>query len=106
MGQVTLTIAGRAHDISCRDGEEAHLLALGKIVEQQIAQLTDQIGAMSEGRALLLTALTLADEAQEARRTAQPSGISAGPEMIQAIEQLGDRLARLAEGLEQVTANA
>jgi cell division protein ZapA len=67
MGQVIVEIGGRNYPLSCRDGDEPHLTALAAGIAAKAAQLTAQLGQMSEARLLLMAALVIADELHEAR---------------------------------------
>lgn len=67
MGQVTVDIGGRAYSLSCRDGDEDHLIALGAGIAAKADGLTRSLGAMSEPRLLLMAALMVADELHEVR---------------------------------------
>ncbi|EHD14597.1 hypothetical protein CIN_05290 [Commensalibacter intestini A911] len=62
MAQVTITINGFGYTVGCNDGQEAHLQAMAKVVEEHI-DLIRQIGGQSgEGRLLALGGLLLADK--------------------------------------------
>ncbi|CAI3924056.1 Cell division protein ZapA [Commensalibacter communis] len=62
MAQVTITINGYGYTVGCNDGEEPHLQAMAKVVEQHI-DLIRQIGGQSgEGRILALSSLLMADK--------------------------------------------
>src|SRR5581483_10187482 len=63
MGQVSITIRGRAYQIACDDGQEAHLARLGRYLDQRAEQIASS-SRTSVGDALLLvmTALVVADE--------------------------------------------
>lgn len=63
MADVKLTIAGRPYDVHCADGEEAQLMRLAAVVDEQVRTMP----GVTEVRQLLFAALMLADEAQEAR---------------------------------------
>ncbi len=67
MGQVIVEIGGHNYPLSCRDGDEPHLSSLAAGIAEKAARLTGQLGAMSESRLLLMTALLIADELHEAR---------------------------------------
>ena len=67
MGKVTVTVGGRAYGLSCADGEEDHLAALGAHLAARADDLTAAIGSMSEPRLLLMAGLQIADELFAAR---------------------------------------
>lgn len=93
MGQVTLTIAGRAHGIACRDGEEFQLERLGALLDRHADTARRAAGGNAE-RTLLFLALILADELDEAQRH-PPGGVS--PVLL---DNLADRLEAVAATLE------
>ena len=66
MGQVTVTINGRKYPIACDDGQEEHVARLAAYLDKRAVELGDQVGAVSEGRLLVMTSLLVADELSEA----------------------------------------
>lgn len=67
MAQVQIEVGGRTYKVGCRDGEEDRLQTLAKLVDARAADVIRAIGTGDEGRQLLMTALLLADELDEAR---------------------------------------
>jgi cell division protein ZapA len=63
-----VTIAGRAYRMSCGDGEEAHLQALARHVDQTLGDLRKAFGEVGDNRLVIMTAITVADELSEAKR--------------------------------------
>lgn len=106
MSNVTLSIGGRDYVVACADGEEGHIAGLGREVDRKLASLPGAAG-LGEVRALLFTALVLADELHEARakgpRQAElgldPPAPAAAPAMP-ALDLLAGRLERIAAELE------
>ena len=106
MSNVTLSIGGRDYMVACADGEEGHIAALGHAVDRKLASLPGAAG-LGEVRALLFTALVLADELHEAR-AATPRHAELGLDnqaqtasaVSPALDQLAGRLERLAAQLE------
>lgn len=98
MGQAMLNVGGRRYEVSCRDGEEAQIEALGRIVDAKATQAARAVGGVNEARQLLLAALLLADELNEAR-----AGRPGSPDahLAPAIEALAERIEALAERLEK-----
>lgn len=99
MGQITLTIAGRGHSVTCRDGEELHLQRLADLLNRHADTAQRAAGANSE-RTLLFLALIVADQLDEAERHPS-SGVS--PVLL---ENLADRLEAVAAALEDKAINA
>jgi cell division protein ZapA len=98
MAQVTLSIGGFGYTVACRDGDEAHLQGLGKILDQRATDALSSVGSASESRQLLLAGLLLADELQEAKNGAKPPAAPAFD--ASALETLAVRLEALASTLE------
>ena len=67
MGRVTIALGGRSYALSCADGEETHLAALGDLLRAKADELTAAIGTMSEPRLLLMAGLQVADDLVAAR---------------------------------------
>lgn len=105
MAQVEIEISGRRHEVSCRDGEEERLKLLGRIVDSRAADVIKAVGRGNEARELLLTALLLADELDEAR-SGQSSGRLEEENHVAAIERCAERLETLAAKLEKPASSA
>ena len=68
MAQVNATIAGRQFRLACEDGQEDHLQALAKDIDQRIADLRTKFGEIGDTRLTVMASLTVADELSEALR--------------------------------------
>ena len=100
MATIDILIGGHSYNVSCRDGEEDHLRALAAIVAQKADEARGAVGGTSETRQLLLAALLLADEVNDAR-----SGTSLAPSRVDidaeiALEHLAVTIEELASRLE------
>ncbi|CAI3932742.1 MULTISPECIES: cell division protein ZapA [Commensalibacter] len=62
MAQVTISINGYGYTVGCTDGQEPHLQAMAKVVEQHIDQIRKIGGQSGEGRILALASLLIADK--------------------------------------------
>jgi cell division protein ZapA len=103
MGQVILNIGGQSYTQSCRDGDEAHLNALGEMLDAKVMQAIGSVGTASEVRGLLLGSLLLADELADARKGVVPAPAPppvAVPPDPAPLEAIAERLERLAVSLE------
>ena len=100
MADVTLTLAGRAYTIACRDGEELHLQRLEKMLARHAETAQRASGGLSSERTLLFLAVILADLIDEAERN-PPAGVS--PILL---DNIADRLEAVAAALEEDAANA
>lgn len=113
MASVTLPIAGRHYTVGCQSGEESRLIELARMVDEKARKSIEILGGdTTEVRRLLFAALLLADGLSDAQtalaKYAQPSlpldamQSSAVPAVDHAeLDQLADRLERLAEMLER-----
>lgn len=69
MSVVTITINGRDYQIACDDGQETDLRFLAEEVNSRVVSLVSRMGANpGEFMALLLSALTMADELIENKK--------------------------------------
>lgn len=66
MAQVNATIAGRQFRLACEDGQEDHLQALAKDIDQRIIDLRRKFGEIGDTRLTVMAALMLADDLAEA----------------------------------------
>jgi cell division protein ZapA len=102
MAQVTLSIGGRPMPVACRDGEEARVQQLGRMLDQRWSAAQRAAGGVNTERAMFFLALMLADDLDEAvNRPASDGGVSEA-----AIARIAERLERLADALEQTPASA
>lgn len=68
MPQVSVSVNGRNYRITCGPGEEQHVAELGAQLDGMTRDLSERLGHLSEGLALVMAGLTLADAVTEARR--------------------------------------
>ncbi|WP_395670430.1 cell division protein ZapA [Phenylobacterium sp.] len=67
MAQVQIEVNGRPYAVGCEDGQEAHLIELGKLFDRQVRQVGADMGQLGDTRLFLMGALLLADELADAR---------------------------------------
>ena len=103
MSNVTLDLGGRSYAVACEDGQEAHILGLGRAIDAKLA--TMNLAGQSEARMLLFAALLMADECHELKGGTQ-SPSPAGPDLGEALEKLAGRLESCAVRLENGPATA
>lgn len=97
MGQVNVTVGGRAYALTCRDGEEARLQRLAETVNAKSVELQGALGQVTEPRLLLMSALLLADDYLDLReRAAKPGTEAAVATLTAAIERI-DQIATTLE---------
>jgi cell division protein ZapA len=110
MSQLTLTIGGKAHRVSCADGEEAHITQLGAMVDDKLKAMGGNLSAQ-DAENLLFAALLLADELHDIRQKApaarepdQPrSSDNAQHNVAPKLSQLAEMLENCADKLESVS---
>jgi cell division protein ZapA len=62
MGQVVVTVNGRAFPLNCADGEEPRIRRLAQYVDGKVGEFVKMHGQIGEARLILLAALVIADE--------------------------------------------
>jgi cell division protein ZapA len=109
MADVRLMIAGREYIVTCKDGEEQRLEALGRVVDEK-AREAGGAGGLNESRQLLFAGLLLADQLYDnppgdgGTKTSTEGGSmpdAIADQMASSIERLAERLEMLVQGLEQ-----
>ncbi len=76
MAQISLTVHGRAYQVTCDDGQESHLVKLAEYIDGKLGELEGSVGQVGEQRLLFMSCLLVADELFDARR--QIDGLKAG----------------------------
>jgi len=103
--QVNARINGYSYTVGCEDGQEQHLVAMAREVENRIESIKALGGQSGEARLLVLAALLMADELHDLRIEAdglrttasRPARAKADGEAAAA-----KRLAKLAVRAEQI----
>lgn len=62
MVEVTVKINGRAYELTCGEGEEAHLQDLAEYVDGKITSARESAGSRGDGQLLVLASILIADE--------------------------------------------
>lgn len=70
MGQVTITLNGRAYRMSCGAGEEDRLHELARDLDRRLEHLATDFGQHGNERLLVMAALLLTDELMELKAAA------------------------------------
>ena len=97
MSNVTLDIGGRSYAVACENGQEAHVLRLGRSIDARLATMPSATG-QSEARMLLFAALLMADECHELNQSRGQTG--SDEDNGEALESIADRLEKCAALLE------
>ncbi len=96
MANVTLDLGGRPHTVACRDGEEARLQQLGRMLEDRWSTALRAAGGVPGERAMLFVALMLADALDDIQQRPPEGAVVSEP----ALARIADRLEALADALE------
>jgi cell division protein ZapA len=108
MATVNVIVNGRPYGVGCEDGQEAHVEALARDFDKQVAEVGAQVGQVGDLRLFLMAALVTADELADAKLrlaqarsqlAGQPSAIAplpkVDPEAVAAIERAAARIEAL-----------
>ena len=66
MPEISLTVNERSYQVTCDDGQEAHLRKLAGHLNERIQDLVGAVGQVGEGRLLVMASLMVADQLFEA----------------------------------------
>ncbi|MEM7546122.1 MAG: cell division protein ZapA [Pseudomonadota bacterium] len=109
MAEVSIKVGGRHYQMACDDGQEGHLRALAARLDTE-AQALAGSGKISEARLMLMVALMMADqldEAEEALRSTPPSApatpADTGDGTLFNVMNAGDEAAGLVAEIDQAT---
>jgi cell division protein ZapA len=67
MAQITVEINGKPYVVGCQDGQEQKLRELVAMLDAHVREVASNIGQLGETRLLLMGALLLADDLEEAK---------------------------------------
>ncbi|MFT3966654.1 MAG: cell division protein ZapA [Sphingobium sp.] len=106
MAEVNITIAGRSYALHCRDGDEARLHQLSRLIADRVDKVKAGSPGLTEVRQFLFAALLLADDLSDAmaelqrRQDAPPATPSVNDNAaVQALESLAERLEAIGQAL-------
>lgn len=122
MTQVNATIAGRQFRLACEDGQEEHLQALAKDIDQRIIDLRRKFGEIGDTRLTVMAALMVADELaetvqkmhrleqdiaslQDARLVASDRARAASDAVVGAFNSAAERIEGITRKLNQTVGN-
>lgn len=109
MAEVDLSIGGRSYVITCRDGDEARLHLLARLVDSKTQEARRATPGLTEVRQLLFAALFLADELNDLKAgmvPPPPPVEETDPRLTDALESLADRMESLVSRLAALPENA
>jgi cell division protein ZapA len=106
MGEIIVTVNGRAFPLNCADGEEPRLRRLAQYVDGKISDFVRMHGQIGEARLILLAALVIADELSDASDIVQQERSRStrdGP-AVNGAEALASGIHTIAERIESIAA--
>ncbi len=99
MAKADISLRGRSFSIACAPGQEQRVQKLAEQLDARVSQIASAVGDIGDERLLLITALSLLDELDSARR-----GVSARPETdaraVEILIAMAGRVEALAARLE------
>ncbi len=99
MPEISISINGRNYPVSCEEGEEEHIIRLGRYIDKRVKDLARNVGQIGEAHLLVMTSLVIADELSEANDRVRV----AGDEAVNAVSDgLVERLDRAAVAIKGV----
>lgn len=107
MGQVTVTINERSYTVTCDDGQEEHIRALGERLDERARGIVANVGMVSDNLLLVMTALMVEDELRDARgelealRGGGEAREQAEAEVVESLESVAQRISTVADRLQQ-----
>lgn len=106
MAQVNVTVNNRLYEIGCDDGEEDQVRRLSQVLDRRVRELAALVGQVGEARLMLMTALTLADDLEQAQRDVAEmrQAVSAMQGEQKTATEGADALVGLAKRLEDIAA--
>jgi cell division protein ZapA len=116
MGQITVTIDGKAYRMACDDGQEEHLASLAAYFDARVQDMRKSFGEIGDMRLAVMASVTMADEVSELKKRlviAQNELASAresiaafdatvaahDAEIAETVGQVADRVERIARNL-------
>jgi cell division protein ZapA len=109
MGQVVVTVNGRAFPLNCADGEEPRIRRLAQYVDGKVTEFVKTHGQIGEARLILLAALVITDELsdtndivqQERSRSTRGIGVADNSgAVVSGIRGIAERIESIAARLE------
>ncbi|WP_018148893.1 cell division protein ZapA [Henriciella marina] len=102
MAKADITIRGKHYSVACAPGQEDRLVELSTDLDARIRQIAEAVGDLGEEKLLLVAALALLDELDDAKR-ARPVP-AAGGTQERTVDAIGDAAARIRALTERIEA--
>ncbi|MAP96343.1 MAG: cell division protein ZapA [Ponticaulis sp.] len=101
MSKAEIEIRGKTYSISCAEGQEARLEALGRKLNERLSALQDTIGDVGDSRLLVAAGLSLIDELEDATQTGPRGEVADLDNRITLVERTA--AAALSEAAHRIT---
>lgn len=91
MATLSVKIHNKTYNLSCKEGGQDQLIALASVVNEKVELLSKQMVGVSEDRLILMAAIILADEKEDAENARREESIRLKSEMIElkaAVEEM------------------
>jgi cell division protein ZapA len=112
MGEVSVTLNGRAYRLECGAGDEPHLIELAEYLGSHVDTMRQKFGQVGDDRLILMASLVVADELWELRRQIQETkvvvaeanrGKSAADQTVKAMQvEITARVSAVADRLDRL----
>lgn len=99
MAKADIQLRGRTFSIACAPGQERRIEALGRQLDARVKHIAGAVGDIGDERLMLVAALALLDELDEARRNA-PGSPESERKVAAALVRAADRIESLAARIE------
>lgn len=109
MGEIVVSVNGRAFPLNCADGEEPRIRRLAQYVDNKIVDFVRTHGQIGEARLILLAALVIADELSDtsdlvqqerSRSTRGGAAVDSSAAVAAGIRGIAERIESIAARLE------
>lgn len=98
MPDVKITVNEQTYSISCGEGEEDRVKALGDYLDKHVAHMSRELGNLGTSRLLLLASLNICDELFAAREQLM-KGRNENPTVALLMEDAAERIEKIAHHL-------
>jgi cell division protein ZapA len=66
MAEIDVTVNGHKYRVTCKDGEEDHLMSIANHLNAHATRLANELGQVGETRMMLIAGLLVGDELSDA----------------------------------------
>ena len=99
MAKADISLRGRSYSIACAPGQEARIQSLADQLDGRVQQIAGAVGDIGDERLLLIAALALLDELDDARKLG-PGSPETARKAATALSDAAKRITALAKRIE------